>query len=79
MSGNIGEQKFWRIGSRKCWHHFNLEDRCLRPYLMCSQGRRNGAPLFHGGSNILEQTENRSIAKNNSIIILDKTILKRPC
>jgi len=33
-------------------------------------------PLFHGGSNILEQTENRSIAKNNSIIILDETILK---
>jgi len=35
-------------------------------------------PLFHGGSNILEQTKNRSIAKNNSIIILDETILKWP-
>jgi len=36
-------------------------------------------PLFHGGSNILEQTkQNRSMAKNNSIIILDETILQRP-
>jgi len=26
ISGNIGEQKIWRIGSRKCWRHFNLAD-----------------------------------------------------
>jgi len=26
ISGNIGEQKIWHIGSRKCWRHFNLAD-----------------------------------------------------
>jgi len=26
ISGNIGEQKIWRNGSRQCWHYFNLAD-----------------------------------------------------